>query len=125
MKVPKSNHTITIQGESHRSTTFRTNHKPLTAREREVLRLVAEGHKNKEIAQLLGTSVKTVETQRANIYNKLAFRNIVDLILYAIQNRILSVEISGNSNPRDISIGEMTRTARRRYDNGKSQERNR
>ncbi|MDC4228309.1 MAG: sugar phosphate nucleotidyltransferase (plasmid) [Candidatus Manganitrophus sp.] len=93
MKVPKSNHIITIQGESHKSTIFRTNHKPLTAREREVLRLVAEGHKSKEIAQLLGTSVKTVETHRANIYNKLAFRNVVDLILYAIQNRVISVKI--------------------------------
>lgn len=94
MKVPKSDHIITIEGESHRSTTVR-NHKPLTAREREVLRLVAEGHKNKEIAQLLGVAVKTVETYRANINNKLAFRNVVDLIRYAIQNRILSVEISG------------------------------
>ena len=65
----------------------------LTKREREVVKLVAEGYKNKEVAEELGIAVKTVETHRANIMNKLAFRNVAQLIRYAIQKGLVSVEI--------------------------------
>lgn len=61
----------------------------LTKREKEVLVLAAEGHKNKQIAERLGISVKTVETFRANIKNKLALRNTADLVRYAIQHRYI------------------------------------
>lgn len=64
----------------------------ITEREKEVLRLAALGYKNKEIAEQLGVRVKTVETHRANIMNKLALRNVAELIRYAIVKDIISVD---------------------------------
>ena len=57
---------------------------PLTTREREVLKLIAEGKPNKEIANFLYISVRTVESHRANIMKKLNLENTIDLIKYAI-----------------------------------------
>ena len=57
----------------------------LTAREEEVLKLVAEGHSSKEIAQLLFISVKTVERHRANMLQKLGLRDRLELTRYAIR----------------------------------------
>ncbi len=57
----------------------------LTTREREVLKLVAEGYTNKEIAGLLGISVKTVENHRANIMRKLDLHDRTDLARYAVR----------------------------------------
>lgn len=57
---------------------------PLTQREREVLKLVAEGKSNKEIADLLYISTRTVENHRANLMNKLKLKKTADLIRYAI-----------------------------------------
>lgn len=65
----------------------------LSKREKEVVQLVAEGYKNREVAEKLGIKVKTVETHRANIMNKLAFRNVAQLIRYAIQKGLTSVDI--------------------------------
>ncbi len=59
----------------------------LTKREREVLNLIAEGNKNKEIAQYLYISVKTVETHRSNLIKKLDLHNSAALTAYAIENR--------------------------------------
>lgn len=64
----------------------------ITEREKEVLRLAALGYKNKEIAKELGVKVKTVETHRFNIMNKLAFRNISEMIRYAITKGIAPIE---------------------------------
>lgn len=64
----------------------------ITNREREVLKLIAKGFKNREIAEKLGISTKTVETHRANIMNKLALRNVAQLIHYAIREKIITVE---------------------------------
>jgi Response regulator containing a CheY-like receiver domain and an HTH DNA-binding domain len=61
----------------------------ISAREREVLQLLAEGKSNKEISDTLNLSIKTVETHRANIMRKLGFRNITDLVLYAVRNHII------------------------------------
>lgn len=61
----------------------------VSAREREVLQLLAEGKSNKEISGALNLSVKTVETHRANIMRKLGLRNIADLVLYAVRNHII------------------------------------
>jgi DNA-binding NarL/FixJ family response regulator len=61
----------------------------LTARERELLQLVAEGKSNKEAASQLGISVKTVETHRAAIMRKLALKSVSDLVRYAIRNKII------------------------------------
>jgi len=58
----------------------------LTGREREVLQLVAEGKTSKEIASVLDVSVKTAETHRANIMNKLDIHETAGLVRYAIRH---------------------------------------
>ncbi len=62
----------------------------LSAREREVLQLVAEGKSSKEIAALLNLSVYTVETHRSNIMQKLNLKGIPELILYAVRKGLIS-----------------------------------
>jgi len=57
----------------------------LTVREKQVLTLVAEGHKSKDVAKLLSISIRTVEHHRANIMKKTEIRSTADLIKYAIQ----------------------------------------
>ncbi|WP_336204909.1 response regulator transcription factor [Nonomuraea sp. LPB2021202275-12-8] len=57
----------------------------LTTREEEILKLIAEGHSSKEIADLLVISVKTVERHRANILSKLGMRDRLELTRYAIR----------------------------------------
>jgi DNA-binding NarL/FixJ family response regulator len=61
----------------------------LTQREREIVQLLAEGKSNKEVAGVLGISVRTAETHRANIMLKLDLHSIVDLVRYAVRNRII------------------------------------
>ena len=62
---------------------------PLTPREEEVTKLIAEGHTSKEIAGLLVLSEKTVERHRANILEKLGLRDRVDLTRYAIRRGLI------------------------------------
>ncbi|AOT60037.1 MULTISPECIES: response regulator [Streptomyces] len=59
--------------------------KPITHREEEILKLVAEGHTSRQIADLLHISVKTVERHRANLLQKLALRDRLELTRYAIR----------------------------------------
>jgi DNA-binding CsgD family transcriptional regulator len=61
----------------------------LTPREREIVQLLAEGKSNKEVADLLGISVKTAETHRANIMLKMDFHSITELVRYAVRNKII------------------------------------
>lgn len=61
----------------------------LSAREREVLRLLAEGRRTKEIAQDLGISPKTVETYRSRLGHKLRLEGLADLVKYAIRAGIV------------------------------------
>ena len=56
----------------------------LTIREREILKLIAEGKSNRDIANLLFISIRTVERHRANIMDKLKINKAADLIKYAI-----------------------------------------
>jgi len=63
----------------------------LSPREREVVQLVAEGKSSKEIAVMLGLSTKTVETHRSNLLIKLKIHSIVELVLYAVRNGIVTV----------------------------------
>jgi len=63
----------------------------LTDREREILQLVAEGHTNREIADMLFISVKTVLRHRKNIMEKLDFHNRTELIKYAISKGLIDV----------------------------------
>ncbi len=62
---------------------------PLTPREREVVKLVAEGHSNKQIAETLVISEKTVERHRANVMDKLGMRDRVALTRYAIRHGLI------------------------------------
>jgi two-component system, NarL family, response regulator NreC len=62
---------------------------PLSDREREVLRLLALGHTNQEIAKMLYISVRTAETHRAHIMQKLHLRSRADLVRYALANGLL------------------------------------
>jgi len=61
----------------------------LTGREREVVRLLAHGQPNRQVAIALGISVKTVESHRANVMKKLELRSIVDLVHFAVRNRLV------------------------------------
>lgn len=63
----------------------RVSHEQLTTREKQVVMLVAEGHKSKDIAKLLSISIRTVEHHRANIMKKTGIKSTADLIKYAIQ----------------------------------------
>jgi two-component system, NarL family, response regulator NreC len=62
----------------------------LTRREKEVLRLVADGHSTKIIAKELGLSIKTIEAHRAQIMDKLGLRSIAELTKYAIREGLTS-----------------------------------
>ncbi len=64
---------------------------PLTRREQEIVRLVAEGKSNKEISSLLAISVRTVETYRSRLMLKLQAPSIAHLVRYAIKNRIITI----------------------------------
>src|SRR5580704_13274134 len=65
----------------------------LTAREREVIQLLAEGKSSKEVACVLNLSTKTAETHRSNIMRKLGFHSIRDLVVYAVKNNIIQVQV--------------------------------
>jgi DNA-binding NarL/FixJ family response regulator len=61
----------------------------LTPRERGVIQLIAEGHSNKQIANILTISVKTVETHRAAVMRKLNLSSAAGLVRYAVRNKII------------------------------------
>jgi DNA-binding NarL/FixJ family response regulator len=65
---------------------------PLTEREREIVQLVAEGRTNREIANLLTVSIKTVQAHRSNIMEKLGAHDRTDLVKYAIRVGMISPE---------------------------------
>lgn len=62
----------------------------LTPREREIVQLLGEGKSNKEVAAVLGISIKTVETHRAATMRKLRLDSFADLVRYAIRNKIIA-----------------------------------
>lgn len=61
----------------------------LTAREKEVLQLLASGRSNKEVASLLNVGLSTVETHRANLMQKLSLHNTAEIVLYAVRKRLI------------------------------------
>ena len=73
-----------------RSFLTKGNADALTARERSVVQLVAEGHSNKEIASILNLGVKTVETHRAAAHHKLRLHSTAGLVRYAVRNKMVS-----------------------------------
>ncbi len=62
---------------------------PLTPRELDVVKLIAEAHTNKQIAEALQVSEKTVESHRANVLSKLGMRDRVELVRYAIRRGLV------------------------------------
>ena len=68
------------------------NHKPgldITPRQREILKMVAMGHTNREIGESLKISVRTVEVHRFNLMRRLQVRNVAQLLRQALQQRLL------------------------------------
>lgn len=77
-----------LQGK--KASAIRSSWETLTQREREILKLVAEGHKNKEIADLLCISLKTVEKHRANLMEKLDLHNVASLTALAAEKGLIN-----------------------------------
>jgi DNA-binding NarL/FixJ family response regulator len=67
----------------------RKNELRLTARQRQILQIVAEGKSSKELAFALNISVKTAETHRANIMRRLDCHSVTELVRYAIRNHVI------------------------------------
>jgi DNA-binding NarL/FixJ family response regulator len=61
----------------------------LTAREREIMRFIAQGRRSREIAQLLGVSVRTIETHRAAGMRKLHLHSVAEVVRYAIREQLI------------------------------------
>lgn len=66
----------------------------LTPRQREILQMIAEGNSTKQIAFALEVSVKTVETHKAALMERLGIHDIAGLVLYAVRNRLVSAQPS-------------------------------
>ena len=64
----------------------------LTARQREILQSIAEGRSTKEIAAVLGVSIKTVETHRAQIMERLGIHDVAGLVRFAIRTGVISAD---------------------------------
>lgn len=64
--------------------------KSLTSREEEILKLVAEGLSNKEVATTLGVSIKTIEFHKTRIYERLSLNGIAELVRYAIKMGLIT-----------------------------------
>jgi len=77
-----------------RDTRMRPRISTLTPREREILKLLAEGNSVKEIAVILGLSVKTVEAHKFNLMRKLDIQNKAQLVTYAIQKKIIKIPVN-------------------------------
>lgn len=74
------------------STSVEDNHTKLSGREQEVLSYLAKGYTNKEIADLLYLSIKTVEAHKSKIMGKLDLKTRVDLVRFAVKNGYLDFE---------------------------------
>jgi len=74
-----------------RSTTGMARGSTLTPREREVIKMLAEGNSVRQIANILGLSVKTVEAHKFNLMRKLNIHNKAQLVTYAIQKKIVKM----------------------------------
>lgn len=91
LSPPLSDRAISAYQQLAKSGTF-DKYDILTTREREVLQLTVEGSTHSEIANKLGISVRTAETHRANLMNKLNLHSKADLIRYAIKRGIIPMD---------------------------------
>lgn len=93
--VAQSNDTAHAQNAARsaiKQPSFDQDLRPLTPREMEVLKLVAEGYTNQEIADRLMISIKTVQAHRASVMEKLGLHDITHLVRFAIHNGLISSE---------------------------------
>ena len=81
---------VVIEGYVHRSPDSASPYSLLTAKEREVLQLIADGKATKEIARELNISTKAVEWRRGKMMQKLNIQNVVELVKYAIREGIIN-----------------------------------
>jgi DNA-binding NarL/FixJ family response regulator len=92
-----------------------TMHPRLTPREREVVQMIGEGGTTQNVAIVLGISVKTAETHRNNIMQKLRFHTVAELVLYAVRNDIVHlprpVLLKRNRTPPAPRITQMQSAA--------------
>lgn len=100
LSPPLSERAIEAYLQKARTTETLDRYETLTTREREILHLSAEGHTNAEIAAKLFISPRTVETHRANVMHKLSLRTHTDLIRYALQRGLISLEATKRSEGR-------------------------
>jgi DNA-binding NarL/FixJ family response regulator len=70
----------------------------LTPRQREILQLIAEGGSTKEIAFALSVSVKTVETHRAGLMDRLGIHDVAGLVVFAVRHKLISVDAPGDKD---------------------------
>ncbi len=68
-----------------------TDQEDLTPREREIVKLIAEGYTNQQIADLLHRSVKTIESHRSNILRKLDIHDSIELVKYAVRKKLIEI----------------------------------
>jgi DNA-binding NarL/FixJ family response regulator len=84
---------LIIDGYLDRVGTVGPKKSTLSPREREVVQLIGEGKTTKEVATILNVSTKTAETHRSNLMLKLKLHSIADLVLYAVRNDIVHVQL--------------------------------
>jgi DNA-binding NarL/FixJ family response regulator len=87
-----SRHVVAGMRENADGEPRRSSIDALSARQREILQMIAEGKSTKEIAFVLDVSVKTVETHRAAIMERLGIRDVPGLVVYAIRNGLIRIE---------------------------------
>jgi DNA-binding NarL/FixJ family response regulator len=87
-----SRHVVAGLREGESGDPRRSSLDALSARQREILQMIAEGKSTKEIAFVLDVSVKTVETHRAAIMDRLGIRDVPGLVVYAIRNGLIQIE---------------------------------
>jgi len=71
--------------------TERIEQEELTPREREIVKLIAEGHTSQQIADILHRSVKTIESHRSNILRKLDIHDSIELVKYAVRKKLIEI----------------------------------
>jgi DNA-binding CsgD family transcriptional regulator len=77
--------------QSYLNSNSTQEHEQLTPRERQIVKLVAEGNSNKRIASILNVSIKTVETHRSAAMRKIGAKSSADLALYAARNELVQL----------------------------------
>jgi DNA-binding NarL/FixJ family response regulator len=80
---------------------------PLSPREQQVLRLVAEGKSSKDVAVRLNIAEKTAGTHRANLMSKLDLHSLANLVVYAVRNELIHVEIPPAARLEEENVSAM------------------